>query len=165
VSIEFEVLTVRIFRTVLKIMSGSMGVTVALDLVDALVNNEKGDVDKRIAKIELARENLLEALCAIDEIKMSAQQHKKELAEIRDSVAEIGKERDQLSADKELLVQMTATEKDRLREMLGVPTRLQASLIWIGTFIFGCLTTWAVTYAYDAKIKALMQGWQTAVGG
>jgi hypothetical protein len=161
-SVEIEIISARVGRAALKVLAGSMGISLGIDIVDALVNREKGDVDKRLAKIEAARENLLEALSAIDEIKVAAQEHKKELAEIRSSVEEIGKERDKLTADKDLLVQMTAAEKDRLREMLGVPTRLQSLLIWIGTFVFGCLTTWLVTYAYDFKIKELLQ---SLIGG
>ncbi|MDR7145168.1 hypothetical protein [Rhizobium sp. BE258] len=153
---ELAVISARIGRATLKVLAGSMGLSLGIDIVEAL-SREKGDVDKRLAKIEAARENLLEALSAIDDIKIAAQEHKKELAEIQTSVKEIGKERDKLTADKNLLVQMTAAEKDRLREMLGVPTRLQSVLIWVGTFIFGCLTTWIVTYAYDFKIKELLR--------
>ncbi len=70
--------------------------------MSAYVKKESGDVDKRLAKIEAARENLLEALSAIDDIKATAQEHKKELATIQHSVIEIGKERDKLAADKNL---------------------------------------------------------------
>ncbi|MCD2183593.1 hypothetical protein [Rhizobium sp. GN54] len=136
-----------------------------VDLYDAIVKKEVGDVDKRLAKIEAARENLLEALSAIDDIKATAHEHKRELASIQKSVVEIGRERDRLSADRALLAQMTATEKDRLRDMLGMPTRLQSVLIWIGTFIFGGITSWVLSYAYDAKMKGLMQGWMTSIGG
>lgn len=80
-------------------------------------------------------------------------------------MVEIGRERDKLTADKDLLLQMTSAERDRLRDILGVPTRLQSILIWIGTFLFGAVTSWLLTYAYDAKIKALFDALSTQVSG
>lgn len=151
-------------KAAFRIMMGALGGGLGLDVFDSIVKKESGDVDKRLAKIEAARENLLEALTAIDEIKATAQEHKKELVNIQHSVVEIGKERDKLTADKDLLVQMTSAERDRLREILGVPTRLQAMLIWVGTFLFGAVTSWLLTYAYDSKIKALFDAWSTQVG-
>ncbi|GCA49916.1 hypothetical protein KGO5_02362 [Sinorhizobium sp. KGO-5] len=87
------------------------------------------------------------------------------MATIQHSVIEIGKERDKLTADKNLLLQMTSAERDRLRDMLGVPTRLQSILIWCGTFLFGAATTWVLTYAYDTKIKGMFDALAVQVGG
>ncbi|MDV4159222.1 hypothetical protein [Rhizobium brockwellii] len=153
------------FSTVLlKALGQVIGGSVGGDVYDAIVKKETGSIDARIAKIEMARSNLLEALSAIDEIKSTAEQHRKELESIRDAVDEMGKERDQLSADKELLIQMTSAEQDRLRQILGVPTRLQSILTWFGTFIFGAVASWFFNYAYDFKIKELLQGWGAFIG-
>lgn len=104
---------------------------------------------------------ILDALNAIDEIKDTAEEHKRELAALQVSVAKIGRERDELSADKELLAQMTAAQRGKLRQMLGVPTRLQTILAWVGTFIFGAVASWVLTFAYDTGIKeALSAGWK-----
>lgn len=164
-SIEIEILSSRLGKAAFRVFLGSIGGTLGVDVFDFIVKKESGDLDKRLAKIEAARENLLEALTAIDDIKATAQEHKKELVTIQNSVVEIGKERDKLTADKNLLLQMTSAERDRLRDMLGVPTRLQSILIWIGTFLFGAVTSWLLTYAYDAKVKALFDAWSTHVGG
>ena len=102
-------------------------------MFDSIVKKESSDIDKRLVKSEAARKNFLEALTAIDDIKATAQEHKKELATIQNLVVEIGKERDKLTADKNLLLQMTPAEWDRLRDMLGVPTRLLSIFIWIDT--------------------------------
>ncbi|WP_318764546.1 hypothetical protein [Agrobacterium fabrum] len=162
---NFVISTKELSSVALKIISQVMGVSVGVDIYDVLVKKETGSIDARIAKIELARTNLLEALSAIDEIKTTAEEHKRELASIRASVTAMGKERDQLSADKDLLVQMTATGKDRLRQMLGVPTRLQSILVWFGTFIFGAVASWIVTFAYDIGIKEeLGAGWKYIFG-
>lgn len=164
-SIEIEMFATRINKFALRVILGSLGAGLGVDVFDSIVKKESGDVDKRIAKIEAARENLLEALTAIDDIKATAQEHKKESATIQNSVVEIGKERDKLTADKNLLLQMTSAERDRLRDMLGVPTRFQSIFIWIGTFLFGAVTSWLLTYAYDAKIKSLIEAWLKQVGG
>lgn len=152
---EFEIMASRLGRAALRILVGSLGGGLGADIFDSIVRRESGDVDKRLAKIEAARENLLEALTAIDEIKATAQEHKRELEVIRNSVVELGNENDRLAADKKLLVQMTSAERERLREMLGVPTRLQATLMWVGTFLFGSISTWFLTYAYELKVKSL----------
>ncbi len=60
---------------------------------------------------------------------------------------------------------MTSAERDRLRDMLGVPTRLESILIWCGTFLFGAATTWVLTYAYDTKIKGMFDALAVQVGG
>jgi VIT1/CCC1 family predicted Fe2+/Mn2+ transporter len=164
-SLEIEIFANRFGKAAFRILIGSLGGGLGVDVFDSIVKKESGNVDKRIAKIEAARENLLEALTAIDEIKAAAQEHKNELTSIQRSVVEIGKERDKLTADKNLLLQMTSAERDRLREMLGVPTRLQATLTWVGTFFFGAITSWMLTYAYDSRIKALFDAWSTQVGG
>lgn len=149
----------------LKIIGQAMGVSIGVDLYDMLVKKETGSIDARLAKIEAARANLLEALSAIDEIKTTAEEHQRQLDSIRLSLVQIGQERDELSAERELLVQMTATERDKLRQMLGVPTRLQSILIWIGTFIFGAAASWILTFAYDTGIKdALNAGWKYIFG-
>ncbi len=161
---KFTVNTKDASLVALKLVSEVMGVSIGADVYDALVKKESGSIDARIAKIDEARANLLEALSAIDEIKNTAEAHKRELEAIRVSMTKMGIERDQLTADKDLLIQMTATEKERLRRMLGVPTRTQSLIIWCGTFIFGALTTWALTFVYDFRIKELIQGWMTAAG-
>lgn len=147
-----------------KVLVQIVGGPIGAELYDA-ISKRNTSVDERIAKIELARTNLLEALTAIDEIKTTAEEHQRELLSLQTSVTKIGQERDQLSADRELLVQMTAADKERLRRMLGVPTRLQSTITWVGTFIFGAVTTWLFTLAYDVGIKeALGAGWKYLTG-
>lgn len=130
---------------VLKIFTGVVAGPIADDVYVLLVKKEKGAFDERLSKIETARQNLVDALSAIDDMKTAAQQHQAELVAIQDSVMKVGLERDQLSADRDLLAQLTAADKDRLRAMIGAPTRLQSVLIWFGTFIFGAVMSWVLT--------------------
>lgn len=151
-------------RFAARVLTGAVGFNAVADLIELVAKKEAGNVDIRLAKIEAARDNLLEALNAIDEIKATAQEHKRELQTIQQSVVKIVEERDDLIADKALLEQMTSAERDRLRKMLGVPTRLQSILIWITTFVFGGIVSWLLTYAYDSKVKAWFDALSTQAG-
>lgn len=138
-------------------VGGALGGSVA-DLLFTLKKAETSDIDARIAKFDVARENLMEAMAAIDEMKASAESKKQELTDLEKSVAEIGKQRDDLNADRELIARLTSSDKDRLRRVLGAPTRLQSIVTTIASFVFGAIVTWCLSYAYDFGVKDWMHG-------
>jgi uncharacterized membrane protein YdfJ with MMPL/SSD domain len=143
-------------RVAMEQIMRSVGITSTKEIYAALTKTGQNDIDARISKIDIARENLLEALTAIDEMKTSAHANKRELEDLRALVERVGKERDDLVADRELIAKLTAADKDRLRRLLGAPTRLQSVGMGIVTFVFGALVTWGLTYAYDFGIKEWM---------
>jgi chromosome segregation ATPase len=84
-----------------KVLAASFSGAIGISIDEVLVKKETRDIDSRIAKIETARENLLEAISAIDEIKATAEENKRELAELQKSVTKIGKQKEELTQDRE----------------------------------------------------------------
>ncbi|TBZ20991.1 hypothetical protein [Rhizobium leguminosarum] len=156
--------TIVLTRAMAKILAASFSGAIGISIDEVLVKKETRDIDSRIAKIETARENLLEAISAIDEIKATAEENKRELAELQKSVTKIGKQKEELTQDRKLLVQLTGAEKDRLRRMLGAPTRFQSIATTVVSFIVGGVASWLLTYAYDFGIKEWIHGLLVSVG-
>ncbi len=56
-SLEFEIVASRLSKAALRVFLGSVGAGLGVDVFDSIVRKESGDVDKRLAKIEAARES------------------------------------------------------------------------------------------------------------
>jgi hypothetical protein len=105
------------------------------------------NIDEKIAKIDLARANLQEALNAIDELKSTAELHKKEVFEFEKKVEEA--KREAVAAD-----QIKQINRDELISLFQLETR-RSRLIGsvIGTvvgFLLGILASVAASFIYAA---------------
>jgi hypothetical protein len=111
------------------------------------------DLDERIRKIESARDNLRDALSAVDELQRSAQDNRAELAALQDALQRASAERDTLSAHNENLKRLADVDIRTIRRTLGIPTRQE---VWRGhalSFVGGVLTTFILSLAYDFVVK------------
>lgn len=104
-------------------------------------DNSRQTVDERIAKIDAARENLSEALAAIDELKAAATANKLDLEE---ALANLGKTHaEQAAARRELdLVRKVAdSDVEAFQRIAGVPSRTQIAKERALGFAFGVIAS------------------------
>lgn len=106
------------------------GVTLRLNV------GQSGSIDERLAKIELAKQNLLESLAALDELKAQADENKRSLEEALANIAEL--ETQKTAAQQELNTLKSVADLDAiaLKKLFDVPT---PSRIWRERF-YGLLT-------------------------
>ncbi|MBY3131533.1 hypothetical protein [Rhizobium laguerreae] len=74
----------------------SISVTAAGLALEFLSGSSSRSLDERIRRIDTARDNLTEALVAIDELKASAQEQQKELEELKESTAKATGEKERV---------------------------------------------------------------------
>lgn len=110
-------------------------------------------VDARILKIDAARENLSEALVAMDELKKSAEDNRQELQRMQAALAKAEAEKDNLSSYNQDLRKMGELEAESLRKALGMPTPREVLRGKVASFIAGVLMTLVLSLLYDFAIK------------
>jgi prefoldin subunit 5 len=94
-------------------------------------------IDARLKKIEAARENLSEALSAMDELKTAAEQNRRDLEKLTQAIATAESDKADLNAQLDALKQLSAIDTDAVREALRIPTEVDKWKERIWGFIFG----------------------------
>jgi hypothetical protein len=82
-------------------------------------------IDERIAQIDLARDNLLAGLSAVNELKADAERNKEELRQARQQMEQV--RLDKTAAEKELdgIKQIAGSHFEVVKKLIGVPSRTQ----------------------------------------
>ena len=93
----------------IRVKVSAAGVEIGFDREEGL------GIDERIRKIDKARENLVEGLAAIDELKQSAERSTTEARAALEQLA-------QLKLDKQSLEAIIATDVRVFREVAGIPS-------------------------------------------
>jgi len=93
----------------IRVKVSAAGVEIGFDREEGL------GIDERIRKIDKARENLVEGLAAIDELKQSAERSRTEARAALEQLA-------QLKLDKQSLEAIIATDVRVFREVAGIPS-------------------------------------------
>ncbi len=130
----------------------SISVTAAGLALEFLSGNSSRSLDERIRRIDTARDNLTEALVAIDELKASAQEQQKELEELKESTAKATGEKERVLRTLEDLKTLGTLEQNTIRAAFGIPKTWQ---VWLGYFI-SFLVGIATTVGYDFFLKGLI---------
>jgi len=79
-------------------------------------------IDERIRKIDRARENLVDGLAAIDELRQSAEKNKKEVQQALEQLAQLEKDKQDLQARLESTRQIIGSDVQVFREVAGIPS-------------------------------------------
>src|SRR5216683_610198 len=79
-------------------------------------------LDERIKKIDRARENLLDGLAAIDELRKSAEENKKEVQQAMQSLARLESDKQKLEATLKSIREVARSDVQAFREMAGIPS-------------------------------------------
>lgn len=138
----------RILGARVRLQGDESGLSVSLERPD----NRVGSVDERIAKLDVAREHLADALFAIDGLKHSAEDSKVELAELQRRFAVL--EEQKVSAETKLagIKEVTRTDIEAFRTLAGIPNVRRERLIG---FVSGLTASLIAT----ALIFLVKYGW------
>lgn len=94
---------------------------------DKFVSGETNiSIDERIKKIDSARENLTEAIAAIDELRSQANSNKKDLQDALQRISEAEKQRQSLTEEIATVRQLAQADTQSFRRIIGLPTRADA---------------------------------------
>ena len=80
-------------------------------------------LDERIKKIDAARENLKDAIAAIDSLRVQADANKRDLADALNRIAEAEQQKEKLSGELEVLRQVAEVDTALFRKVVGLPSK------------------------------------------
>jgi len=98
-------------------------------------------IDERIAKLDTARENLIETLGAIDEMSSEAQRHKEEINVLSSQLEHASKEKEMLEQQVEATRLISEIDADSFRKIAGLPTRRQIAWERFIGFVLGVVAS------------------------
>lgn len=119
---------------------------------------DKPPIDERLAKIEAARANLQDALGAIEELAVEAEQNKRDLRRLQEAVDHASTERENVNAQLDVLKSLQTLDSEAMRRALKLPT---ATDIWrdrIFAFVAGVIASIVATLAWEWLIKPMFPG-------
>lgn len=105
-------------------------------------------VDERLAKLDVARESLSEALLALDDLDRQAENQKAEITALLDAAETANENRQIATSDLETVRALASADGEALRRVLGMPTAMQR---WIGralSFFAGVAASLLASYLF-----------------
>lgn len=124
----------------------------------AYLENDKinATIDDRLAKIETARESLVEALTAVDELKERAQENKRDLEFLTEQIQRAELDKKSLSGELETLKGIASLDTESVRKVLKLPTRVSIWTERVIAFGLGILASTIASLIYDYVIKRVI---------
>lgn len=94
-------------------------------------------IDQRLAKIEEAKQNLAEALTAIEDLQAEAQTNSRALSQLTDKLDKAEERKTLIQRDIDTLRELSKLDAESMRTGLGIPNRLQVWFERILSFLIG----------------------------
>jgi len=107
------------------------------------------EVDERLAKLELAKQNMKEALEAIDALEQLAAKNKNEIAELNEMLKRAHTDKVAVSNQIETLKSLASLDSDTVKKALGLPSRTGVVVGWVFSFFLGIATSFSASFLYD----------------
>ncbi|WP_262047910.1 hypothetical protein [Bradyrhizobium sp. Bra78] len=126
----------------LKVRSSRRGVSISMD-------DGSDRLDERIAKIDIARQSLTEALAAMDELKSRAEENKIELELLAQQVERAELDKVNLSGELKTLKDMAALDTESVRKILKLPTQVSIWTERVISFLLGVVASVLASALYD----------------
>jgi DNA repair exonuclease SbcCD ATPase subunit len=117
----------------------------SFELAIELTGRDRLTIDERIAKIDSARENLNDAIAAIDELRREADGNKAELEKALAQIATLEETRKRTEADIAVLDHVAKTDTEAFRRLVGVPTKTEVNRDRIFGFVSGVVASVVAT--------------------
>ena len=114
---------------------------------------EPSTIDSRIQKIDSARAGLSEALSAMDELKLVAEENKRDLILLNSQIQNAEAQRQSVSTQLDALKGIAALDSESVRKALRLPTRISIWTERVLAFAFGVISSIVASYLYDYFIK------------
>ncbi|HST57034.1 MAG TPA: hypothetical protein VLK84_00010 [Longimicrobium sp.] len=113
-------------------------------------------LDERIAMIDTARNNLLEGVRAIDELRTEAERNKRELAEGLEKLAQIRESKASLEQKQKAIAEIIQSDVTAFRNIAGIPTpsmirreRLIGFFIGVTASVLASGIVWLIAWMFD----------------
>ena len=117
----------------------------------------KQSVDARLQKIEIARKNLTEALSAVDELKETAEENKRDLTLLTTAIKNAENDKKGLQAQLGDLKKLANIDTNSVRAALRIPTEVDKWKERIWGFIIGVVAAIIVTLGWELGLKPYME--------
>jgi hypothetical protein len=114
-------------------------------------------IDQRLEKINHARDNLREALAAVDELQDNAEESRKSLATVTAALAKAEQQEAALNAKLDSLRQLRNVDVDIARDVFGIPNAVDKWRERIWGFLFGILAGLLVTVGWELALKPFLE--------
>jgi vacuolar-type H+-ATPase subunit I/STV1 len=117
------------------------------------------NIDARLKKIEAARQNLSEALTAMDELKEASEQNRRDLEALTSAIARAESDKADLNAQLEALKKLSSLDTEVVREALRIPTDVDKwkERIW-GFVVGGVIAGLVATAVWELAIRPHVAG-------
>jgi prefoldin subunit 5 len=116
-------------------------------------------IDARLKKIETARQNLTEALTAMDELKETAERNRRDLEDLTGAIARAESDKADLNAQLEALKKLSDIDTEVVREAPRIPTEVDKwkERIW-GFVVGGVIAGLVATGIWELAIRPHIAG-------
>jgi hypothetical protein len=115
-----------------------------LPVLDELLGKSPG-IDARLAQLDHARDNLVTALQAVDELKATAEKNKRELNQALERIGQAQSEKDAAEKELESVRHIAEADVEVFKRLAGVPSRSQIARERFIGFILGVLASVVAT--------------------
>jgi hypothetical protein len=137
--------------------------TDGVNFVISLGEEQEATIDERIQKIDKARENLVEGLAAIDELRKSAEENKKELQNAVSQLAQLEDDKQKLEAKLESMREIAHADVRTFRELAGIPSPAAIKRERFVGFLSGILASLAASGLIYVGVQVIKH-WPKIVG-
>ncbi len=110
-------------------------------------------IDERIRKIDVARANFVDGLAAIDELRKSAEENKKEVQEAMQQLTILARDKEQLQKKVQSVRQVISSDVETFREIAGVPSPADIRRERVVGFISGVIASVVASGCVYALVK------------
>ncbi len=119
----------------------------------------EASIDERIRKIDAARANLVDGLTAIDELRRSAEENKKEVQLALEQLAMLEQDKAQLQEKLQSVRQVISSDVEAFREVARVPSASDIRRERVVGFISGVVAS-IVASGVIYGIAKMIQNWE-----
>jgi hypothetical protein len=102
-------------------------------------------IDERIAKIQVAKELLVQAVATMDELRTTAETNKREVQATLAQLQEVGGEREAAKSELQQVRRLATADIEVFRKVAGIPSPAQIRRERLLGFVLGVLASVAAT--------------------
>lgn len=141
---RFLALLLKAWDTPLFVLGYSRDGRFRVELLPEILGKSPG-IDARLARLDHARDNLVAALQAVDELKATAEKNKRELNQALERIEQAQSEKAAAEKDLKSVRQIAETDVEVFKRLAGVPSRSQIGRERFVGFILGVLASVVAT--------------------
>ncbi len=109
--------------------------------VEISINNPTGNIDERIKKIEVAKQNLIDGLSAIKELEEEAEKNKREVEKALLKIETLKTNKNNLEEEIQSIKQVISSDVSAFKKIAGIPSEKQIRKERILGFISGVIAS------------------------